>query len=210
MGISFFMGGLWGPFFKVILMSLVEVQNVFLIINCHVWDRFRHVRTIFDTVGLWKSIFHWHICENFVSKSAHLSVGKAFISNAFIKTLQTLKSAHFDTKSSQICQWRIAFHNPTVSKMVRTCPNQSQKSKLIIRNTFWTLISDIRITLKKWFKTLPKKRKRLSKRFWTLNDRNFCGHTFVRLFKNQNLFEHLFSKSSQKKVFSEKMGFFEA
>ena len=137
-------------FFKVILMSLMEVQNVFLMINFDVWDRLGHVWTIFDTVGLLGSIFHCHICEDFVSKWADLSVCKAFISKSLIKTLQTLKSAHFDTKSSQIWQWKIDPSNPTVSKMVQTCPNRSQTSKLIIRNTFWTSISDIRITLKKY------------------------------------------------------------
>ena len=33
--------------------------------------------------------------------------------------------------------------------MVQVCPNKSQTSKLIIRNTVWTSIRDIRITLKK-------------------------------------------------------------
>ena len=66
-----------------------------------------------------------------------------------IKGLQTLKSAHFDTESSQVWQWKIDPHNPTVSKMVWTCPNRSQTSKLIIGNTFWNSISDTRITLKK-------------------------------------------------------------
>ena len=32
-----------GAFFKVILMSLIEVQNVFLMINFDVWDRLRHI-----------------------------------------------------------------------------------------------------------------------------------------------------------------------
>ena len=139
-------------------MSLIEVRNVFLMINFDVWDRLGHVWTFFDTVGFLGSIFHCHICEDFVSKWADLSVCKAFISKSLIKALQTLKSAHFDTKSSQICQWKIAFHNPTVSKMVRTCPNRSQTSKLIIRNTFWTPISDIRITLKKAAQSPPLKK----------------------------------------------------
>ena len=123
-------------------------------------DRFRHARTIFDTVGLWKSIFHWHICEHFVSKSAHLSFCNAFMSNSLIKALQTLRCADFDTRSSQMCQWKIDFQNPTVSKMVRTCLNRSQTWKLIIRNTFWTSISDIRITLKKGPQSLPIKKKK--------------------------------------------------
>ena len=33
LGISFFKGVGWVTFFKVILMSLIEVQNVFLMIN---------------------------------------------------------------------------------------------------------------------------------------------------------------------------------
>ena len=66
-----------------------------------------------------------------------------------------LKSAHFHTKSSQICQWKIDFHNPTISKMVQTSPNRSQTSKLIIRNTFWTSKSHIRVTLKKGTQNSP-------------------------------------------------------
>ena len=130
-------------------MSLIEVQNVFLMINFDVWDRLGHVWTIFDTVELLGSIFHCHICEDFVSKWADLSVCKAFIRDLLIKALQTLKFAHFDTKSSQIWQWKIDPSNPTMSKMVQTCPNWSQTSKLIIRNTFRTSIRDIRITFEK-------------------------------------------------------------
>ena len=63
--------------------------------------------------------------------------------------LKKFPYAHFHTKSSQICQWKIDFHNPTMSKMVQTSPNRSQTSKLIIRNIFWTSKSHIRITLKK-------------------------------------------------------------
>ena len=133
----------------MILMSLTEVQNVFLMINFDVWDRLGHVWTIFDIVWLWKSIFHSQICEEFVSKWADLRVFNAFIRESLIKSLQTLKSAHFHTKSSQICQWKIDFHNPAMPKMFQTCLNRSQTSKLIIRNTFRTSISDIRITLKK-------------------------------------------------------------
>ena len=67
-GISFFKRGVWGIFLKVILMSLIEFQNVFPMINFDVWDRLGHVQTIFDTVGLRGSIFHCHICEVFVSR----------------------------------------------------------------------------------------------------------------------------------------------
>ena len=87
-----------------------------------------------------------------ISKSVTVPQGGGVIQKNFalfppptcslIKALQTLRCADFDTKSSQICQWKIDFHNPTVSKMVRTCLNRSQTSKLIIRNTFWTSISD--------------------------------------------------------------------
>ena len=149
MGISFLKVGVWGDFLKMIVLSLTEFQNVFLMINFDVWDRLGHVWTIFDTVGLLGSIFHCHICEDFVSKWADLSVCKAFIRDLLIKALQTLKSAHFDTKSSQIWQWKIDPSSPTVSKMVQTCPNRSQTSKLIIRNTFRTSIRDIRITFEK-------------------------------------------------------------
>ena len=51
MGI-FFQGGDRGTFLKVILMSLIEFQNVFPMINFDVWDRLGHVQTIFDTIGL--------------------------------------------------------------------------------------------------------------------------------------------------------------
>ena len=49
---NFFKGVEWGSFLKVILMSLIEFQNVFPMINFDVWDRLGHVQTIFDTVGL--------------------------------------------------------------------------------------------------------------------------------------------------------------
>ena len=117
------------------------------------WDMFE-----FDTVGLLGSIFHCHIYEDFVSKWADLSVCKAFIRDLLIKALQMLKSAHFDTKASQIWQWKIDPSNPTVSKMVQTCPNRSQTSKLFIRNTFWTSISNIRTTLKKYSHRSPLKK----------------------------------------------------
>ena len=135
-------------FFEATSVHVIEIQNSFLI-NFDVWDRLGHVWTIFDIVGLWKLIFHWRICEEFVSKWADLSVYKAFIRELLIKALQTLKSAHFDTESSQVWQWKIDPHNPTVSKMVWTCPNRSQTSKLIIGNTFWNSIDNIRITFKK-------------------------------------------------------------
>ena len=62
---NFFLGGGWGSFFRVILMWLLEVQNVFLMINFDVWDRLGLVWSIFDIIVLWTSIFHWHIlCEN--------------------------------------------------------------------------------------------------------------------------------------------------
>ena len=157
-GISFFKEGVWGDFSKVILMSLIEVRNVFLMINFDVWDRLGHVWTIFDTVGLLGSIFHCHICEDFVSKWADLSVFKAFIRDLLIKALNTLKSAHFDIKSLQMWQWKIDPSDATVSKMVQTCPNRSQTSKLIVRNTFWTSISDIRITFKKCLQPHPLKK----------------------------------------------------
>ena len=88
------------------------------------------------------------LCQN-EHIGAFVSVGKAFTSKSLTKALQTLKSDHFDTESSQVWQWKIDPHNPTVSKMVWTCPNRSQTSKLIIGNTFWNSISDIRITFKK-------------------------------------------------------------
>ena len=96
---EFFREVVWGGFSKVILMSLIEVRNVFLMINFDVWDRLGHVWTIYDTVGLLGSIFHCHICEDFVSKWADLSVCKAFISNSLTKGLQTLKYAHFERES---------------------------------------------------------------------------------------------------------------
>ena len=46
---------------------------------------------------------------------ADLRFCKALISNYLIEALQTLKSAHFDTQSLQIWQWKIDSHNPTVS-----------------------------------------------------------------------------------------------
>ena len=138
-------------------MSVIEVQNMFLMINFDVSDRLGHVQIIFDTVGSWGSMFHCHNYEDFVSKWAYLSVCKDFISNSLMKGLQTPKSDHFDTESSQVWQWKIDPHNPTVSKMVWTCPNRSQTSKLIIGNTFWNSISDIRITFKKLPQTLSLK-----------------------------------------------------
>ena len=51
MGI-FFKGEGWGSFLKVILMSSIEFQNVFPMINFDIWDRLGHVQTIFDTLGL--------------------------------------------------------------------------------------------------------------------------------------------------------------
>ena len=42
-GISFFKGGGLASFLKVIIMSLIEVQNVFLMINFDVSDRLGHV-----------------------------------------------------------------------------------------------------------------------------------------------------------------------
>ena len=42
MGI-FFKGVGWVTFLKVILMSLIEFQNVFPMINFDVWDRLGHV-----------------------------------------------------------------------------------------------------------------------------------------------------------------------
>ena len=86
-GNFFFREGVSATFFRVILMSLIEVQNVFLMINFDVWDRLGHVWTICNIAGLWKSIFHLQNCEDFVSKWAHFSVYKDFISNSLIKAL---------------------------------------------------------------------------------------------------------------------------
>ena len=129
-------------------MSLIEFQNVFPMINFDVWDRLGYVQTIFDTVGLLGLIFHCHTCEDSVSKWADLSVCKPSRRELLISASQTLKSANFDTESSQIWQWKIDPHNQTTSKMVWTCPNRSPTSKLIIGNTFWNSISDIRIIFK--------------------------------------------------------------
>ena len=149
MGIYFFRWGVWGSFLKVMLISFMEAQDMFPMINLDVSDRLRHVWTIFKTVALRGSIFHCHICGVLVSKWADLRVCKAFISNLLIKALQTLKSAHFDTKTSQIWQWKIDPRSATVLKMVQTCPNRSETSRLIIGNISWASINDIRITLKK-------------------------------------------------------------
>ena len=97
-GNFFFRRGGSATFFRVILMSLIEVQNVFLMINSDVSDQLGHVWTIFNTVGLWKSIFHRHICEDFVWKWANLSIYKAFVKELLLRSLNTLKSAHFHTK----------------------------------------------------------------------------------------------------------------
>ena len=93
--------------------------------------------------------------EDFVWKWADLSIYKAFVRELLIKALKTLKSAH--TSLHKICQWKIDFHNPTMSKMVQTSPNRSQTSYSIIRNTFWTSKSHIRFALKKAPQSPPKK-----------------------------------------------------
>ena len=58
-----------------------------------IWTRFPfldlltigHVWTTFDTVGLWGSIFHYHICDVFMSKWGNVTVCKTFIINFFLK-----------------------------------------------------------------------------------------------------------------------------
>ena len=127
-------------------------------INFDVWDRLGYVWAIFDTAGLLELIFHCHICEDFVSKWAYWSVCKAFTSKSLTKALQTLKSAHFDTKSSQIWPWKIDYNSPTVSKMAQTCPNRSQTSKSIIRNRFWSSITCTEVASKKLLETPHLKR----------------------------------------------------
>ena len=51
-------------FWRVTLTWLLEVQNVFLMINFDVWDRLGLVWTIFGIVRLCKSIFIGRLCEN--------------------------------------------------------------------------------------------------------------------------------------------------
>ena len=148
MGI-FFRGESSRSFFEATSVHVIELQNLFLMIDLDVWDRLGHVWAIFDTVGLLESIFHGHICEDFVSKWADLSVCKAFVRDLLVKALQTLQYAHFDTKSSQIWQWKINSNNPAVSKMAQTYPHRSQTSKLIIRNRFWTSITCTEVASKK-------------------------------------------------------------
>ena len=159
-----FLRGGWGAFFKVILMSLIDVQNVSVMINFDFWERLGHVWTIFDTVTSLGSIFHCHICKNFLSKWADFTVFKGFIRDLLIKVLKTLKSAHFDTKFQQIWQWKIDPSDVTVSKMVQTCPNRSQTSKLIIRNRFWTSITCTEVASKKLLETPHLKKN--SHSFW--------------------------------------------
>ena len=147
---EFFLGkGGSRSFFDTTSVHVIEVQNLFLMINFDVWNRLGYVWAIFDTAELLEVIFHCHMCEEFVSKWAELSVCKAFVRDLLVKALQTLQYAHFDTKSSQIWQWKINSNNPAVSKMAQTYPHRSQTSKLIIGNTFWNSISDIRITFEK-------------------------------------------------------------
>ena len=98
------MGGRSRSFFEATSVHVIELQNLFLMINFDVWDRLGQIRTILDTVGLCGSIFHCHIYVDCVSNCADLSVCKAFIRELLIKASQTLKSAHFDAKSSQIWQ----------------------------------------------------------------------------------------------------------
>ena len=79
---NFFLGGGgWASFFKATLMPLIEVQNVFPIINYDVLDRLEHVWDIFDTVGSRKSNLHCQILPDFSAKLADFGVFKAFISN---------------------------------------------------------------------------------------------------------------------------------
>ena len=146
---EFFRG--WSrSFFEATSVHVIEVQNLFLMIDFDVCERLGYVWAIFDTAGLLELIFHCHICENFVSKWAYWSVCKAFRSKSLTKALQTLKSAHFDTKSSQIWPWKIDYNSPTVSKMAQTCPNRSQTSKSIIRNIFWSSITWTRLKKAPW------------------------------------------------------------
>ena len=109
------------------------------------WTVWGQCWDISNTISSPKLIFQYQILTNSYPKMVDFRFFKAFISNSLTKALQMLKSAYFHTKSSQICQWKIDFHNPTMSTMVQTCPNRSQTSKLIIRNTFWTSKSDIRV-----------------------------------------------------------------
>ena len=56
-GISFFREGVPTPFFKVTLIWLFAVQNVFLTIHYDVSGRLGYVWDIFDTIGSQKLIF---------------------------------------------------------------------------------------------------------------------------------------------------------
>ena len=80
-GNFFFRGGGPTAFFKATLMSLIEVQNVFPIINYDILDRLGHVWDNFDTVGSRKSSFYRQILPDFSARLADFGVFKAFISN---------------------------------------------------------------------------------------------------------------------------------
>ena len=49
----------------------------------------------------------------------------------------------------KIWPWKSNYWDPTASRMSQTCPNRSETSYLMIRNTFSTSISHIRVSFKK-------------------------------------------------------------
>ena len=49
--------GVSRSFFEATSVHVIEVQNLFLMINFDVWDRWGYVWAIFDTAGLLELIF---------------------------------------------------------------------------------------------------------------------------------------------------------
>ena len=77
----FFRGWTLRNFFKVTLMSLFEIQNVFMIIKNDVLDRLGHGWDVFNTIASPKLIFHYQILADLCPNMVDFGRFKAFISN---------------------------------------------------------------------------------------------------------------------------------
>ena len=96
-----------------------------------------------------------------ILKLPKLFENKAKIGVKTVYKAKNAKTAFFRKTFSKDMRRKIIFHDLVVSDMFQISPNGFKKSFLTILGTFWTLLSDVVVILKKVLHPPPKKNPQL-------------------------------------------------
>ena len=156
---------LWNPCWKSIIFRVGKIlkvtgENFLRRPLCHLlrsrmffwslifmfWTYWNMFETFSTMLGRQNRFFISRFCKICWQHEQNRMFLKAFMRKMLIKVLKTPNFSHFVDKSCKIWQWKINFNNPKFLKMSQTYSNRSRTSKVMIRNIFWTSISDISVT----------------------------------------------------------------